>query len=81
MSKSVLVIDTPTRCEECEVFVPIEGCPLTGSLGGIEDDCPLKRLPKKISPYEYPDTIPFEKAQYHASGYNQCLKEITGETE
>ena len=81
MDKSVLVIDTPKRCEECEVFNPYEGCPLTGSLGEIDDDCPLKRLPKKRNPYEYPDTVSFEKAQYHADGYNQCLKDILGETE
>ena len=78
MSKSVLVIDTPTRCEECEVFNPYEGCPLTGSLGGIDDDCPLRQLPEKKN---FDDI--YRIRRFNADeriGWNACLDEITGDT-
>ena len=79
--KAILVIDMPNKCDDCDLR-SFEGCPLTGNLWGERPiDCPLKRLPKKRKPCEYPDTVSFKEAEYHASGYNQCLKDILGETE
>ena len=72
-NKSVLVIDTPTRCEECEVFNPYEGCPLTGSLGGIDDDCPLKPLPSEYCTNENTDRWFY--------GYNRAIRDVRGENE
>ena len=62
MSKSVLVIDTPERCIDCEigqdysniieicVSCPIAGkSALDGEAESIPDWCPLKPLPEKIT--------------------------------
>ena len=75
--KAILVIDMPKRCEDCELFEPHEGCPLTGSLGGMEEDCPLKPLPKMV---EVPDDAYVSDYLDFDLGWNACLKEITRET-
>lgn len=86
MSKSVLVIDTPERCIDCEIgqnysnmletyiSCPIAGkSALDGEAESIPDWCPLKPLPKYRSmekPGEY------EYGKMH--GWNRCIDEITG---
>lgn len=88
MSKSVLVIDTPERCIDCEigqnyssiietcVFCPIAGkSTLDGEVESIPDWCPLMDLPEKDDfddPYD-------EYYTGYRDGWNRCLEEITGE--
>ena len=88
MSKSVLVINTPERCIDCEigqnysniietcVSCPIAGkSALDGEAESIPDWCPLKPLPEK-------STIENDMTDYQCGmvdGRNQCIDEITGE--
>ena len=92
--KAILVIDT-TKCDGCpfchknayyswcnaprkERFWEM---PLTSK--DIEEerivDCPLKALPKPITEYEV--KVSYDYDSDYAQGWNDCLKEITGETE
>ena len=86
MSKSVLVIDTPERCIDCEigqnyssiietcVFCPIAGkLTLDGEAEPIPDWCPLKLLPEKITRVAVTDHWNSIKA-----GWNACIDEIAG---
>lgn len=87
MSKSVLVIDTPERCIDCEIGqnmsncmetcirCPIAGkCALDEEAESIPDWCPLKPLPEK-------STIENDMTDYQCGmvdGRNQCIDEATG---
>lgn len=86
MSKSVLVIDTPERCIDCEigqdysniieicVSCPIAGkSALDGEAESIPDWCPLKPLPEKITRVAVTDHWNSIKA-----GWNNCIDAITG---
>lgn len=86
MSKSVLVIDTPERCIDCEigqnyssiietcVFCQIAGKPaLDGKAESRPDWCPLMDLPEKDNG-DYPSNT-FDAG--FAEGWNQCIDEIT----
>lgn len=88
MSKSVLVINTPERCIDCEigqnysniietcVSCPIAGkSALDGEAESIHDWCPLKLLPEKDTKNHFPDE--FEDG--YAIGWNACIDEITGD--
>ena len=88
MSKSVLVINTPERCIDCEIgqnyssiietwiSCPIAGkSVLDGEAESIPDWCPLQPLPEK-------STIENDMTDYQCGmvdGRNQCIDEITGE--
>lgn len=80
MSKSVLVIDTPKKCDSCiyvGTFHPFckINCRDIKDTSIKPDWCPLKPLPKYKSmekPGEY------EYGKMH--GWNQCIDEITGES-
>ena len=87
MSKSVLVIDTPERCIDCEigqnysniietcVSCPIAGkSALDGEAESIPDWCPLKPLPEKMTGVAQTDHWNSIK-----EGWNECIDEITGE--
>ena len=87
MSKSVLVIDTPERCIDCEigqnysniietcVSCPIAGkSTLDGEAESIPDWCPLMDLPEKDNG-DYPSNT-FDAG--FVEGWNQCIDEITG---
>nr|DAZ20358.1 MAG TPA: hypothetical protein [Caudoviricetes sp.] len=86
MSKSVLVIDTPERCIDCEigqnysniietcVSCPIAGkSALDGEAESIPDWCPLKPLPEKMTGVAQTDHWNSIK-----EGWNECIDEITG---
>ena len=88
MSKSVLVIDTPRSCAECKLRTSLEAnylyCiatlprlkidPMT-AYNIKEHRCPLKPLPsKKQIEHRW-----FSKD--YSIGWNDCLSQITGETE
>ena len=85
MSKSVLVIDTPQCCDECPLRYYEEAymcCVLNEDVEWIYDRaerCPLKPMPQKCDgTVELTDT---SVSNTFKSGWNACLKEITGETE
>lgn len=69
-SKAVLVIDMPTHCGECPVKCRMRG------INHVPTWCPLKPIPQKMRTDE--DDI--EEDSYW-NGWNDCLDEITGETE
>ena len=83
--KSILVVDTPKNCGECQIW-------LKGFYCGCKKfrrtkrpkDCPLKPLPQKkdikhaiylTKDKNKPTAIGYE------AGWNDCLKEILGEEE
>ena len=80
MSKSVLVIDTPEKCDSCDLccitFYPF--CKVNArdiiDLNIVPDWCPLKPLPEKDTKNHFPDE--FEDG--YAAGWNGCIDEITG---
>ena len=87
MSKSVLVIDTPERCIDCEigqnysniietcVSCPIAGkSALDGEAESIPGWCPLMDLPEKDNG-DYPANT-FDAG--FVEGWNECIDEITG---
>lgn len=71
--KSILVIDTPTNCNECPlVYWGLSGWTCKPTRTMIDDDakpywCPLKRLPN-----EFGNDID----DHYAIGWNDCLKEL-----
>lgn len=87
MSKSVLVIDTPERCIDCEigqnysniietcVSCPIAGkSALDGEAESIPGWCPLMDLPEKDNG-DYPANT-FDAG--FVEGWNECIDETTG---
>lgn len=54
MNKSVLVIDTPTQCIDCPLYLD-DACFVTETVVTevIADDCPLRPLPDKEVCNEY----------------------------
>lgn len=90
MSKSVLVIDAPERCIDCEigqnysniietcVSCPIAGkSALDGEAESIPDWCPLKPLPERKEYIVPIDNIESQK-DIIAVGWNACINTITG---
>ena len=94
MSKSILVIDTPSNCSECNFVYDSMGCIITGTSfwknyndnfdPDIEKlhDCPLSPLPS------YKDVIiqrgdgksmTHLMMNLHNTGYNDCLNDILKE--
>ena len=91
MSKSILVIDTPTRCYDCPLYTSIgdeDGC--ADEYGFCDDRNILnqKEAQDKIRFDEKPTWCPLKPLpnKWHdtssiARGFNKCIDEITGETE
>lgn len=84
--KSILVIDTPTTCAGCPCYDYIHGvCAITYKDCELRKQekpswCPLRPLPsKRHIPITKTFGTPFNVGK--AKGWNDCLKEITGETE
>lgn len=86
MNKSVLILDTPVNCDECDLsciagYGPTR--PLCSALrifiddpSKVCEDCPLKDLPKKQVCNEYD----FENYNNgYNKGYNDAIDMITGE--
>ena len=81
--KSILIIDTPKTCEECDCHLWKVCVPADEDIDEYVNPsktkpewCPLKPLPSK----GYGDEDDFEQTTYF-DGWNDCLEEITGETE
>ena len=92
--KALLVIDMPMSCRDCPFTSQSEESECmaliyskrTHHLNSYEywhdekaDICPLKPLPSKLVPFGYLD-VGNEDGLYE-KGYNDCVDEITGETE
>ena len=87
MSKSVLVIDTPEKCDSCDLccitFYPF--CKVNArdiiDLNIVPDWCPLKPLPKKMKVTGLYNGEYFKaggKPPSYKIGWNKCIDEITG---
>lgn len=80
--KAILIIDLPMMCAECPMFTWASKdnysdgfCTHSHKLVKFDMrplDCPLKPIPQKMTWGHSVDYI---------YGYNDCLEEITGETE
>lgn len=84
MNKSILVINTPKNCGECELNSLVFGC----HFGYELKDCLLRKLPDKIDCFEEVENIinqklnkketdkKIDKIRNYSEGYNDCLDEI-----
>lgn len=85
MSKSVLVIDTPEKCDSCDLccitFYPF--CKVNArdiiDLNIVPDWCPLKPLPEKKSTTAPVSNYEVQKNLF-AAGWNACINKITGKS-
>lgn len=84
MTKSILVIDTPESCTQCEIFNFSEltclGCKVNfKDIGKVQSWCPLKPIPEKKELQK--GQLMFKQAIIYAiyKGYNRCIDEILGE--
>ena len=78
--KSILVVDTPKNCPECQLMADgwCYGKHYADVYEELEKDkrpswCPLKPLPKKKNTDFHPNVV-------YANGWNDCLKEIANES-
>ena len=82
MNKSVLVIDTPKKCDSCmyvgtfNSFCKIN-CRDIEDLSTKPDWCPLKPLPERKEYIVPIDNVESQK-DIIAVGWNACIDEITG---
>ena len=92
MSKAVLVLDEmPTSCDlcpfceiyetpsgvmTCNNFLSEEyGCDVSDYIGARPEGCPLRELPGKVYHENFCDNGRYDR------GWNECLDEITRESE
>ena len=87
MKKAVLLMDVPEKCFDCNLCVlDMDGsiscyynkkeiCSYVGENNSRPDWCPLKPLPEEDHEDHYPD----EWEVGYADGWNDCLREITGQ--
>ena len=88
MNKSILVIDTPSHCGECQIrfddiysnWCSYENPEPNGVYKYVEskikpDWCPLRPMPEKMTGY---DSIKWQWGEYE-DGWNQCIDAIMGE--
>ena len=80
--KSVLVINTPKNCKECDCHLWLVCVPADKDIDEYVDAsktksdwCPLKPLPQKMAV----ENRWFSKE--HAEGRNACIDELLGEAE
>ena len=77
MSKSLMIMDTPKSCEECDACVAVLGKHYCASKriyiskGEKDCSCPLVAVPKKLS-MENPKSIAY------IQGWNDCIDRIMG---
>lgn len=86
MSKSIIVIDTPSRCCDCRLadFGKCWGSNsyLHLSTKDRPKECPLRPLPqKRILPEEQTIGTNYGEEPWFSDGFNACLDEILGGTE
>lgn len=90
--KSVLIIDKPQNCDECDIcYLKPVGygtvtqelfCPIVGYIdvelgkAGIHEECPLRDLPS----FQVANEYEFQNYDNGVSvGWNRCLEKVTGE--
>lgn len=80
--KSVLIINTPSDCKECDCHLWLVCVPKDEDLEpdengrySIPDWCPLRPLPKKK---DVPPNYGMMVGDPRGEGWNECLKEILG---
>ena len=79
MSKSIIVIDTPTSCEECNLCAGFMGkhyCPPRDtevSKGERDCSCPLVAVPEKINV-----ELVAPQRRERAKAWNNCIDKIMG---
>lgn len=85
--KSVLIINTPSDCKECDCHLWLVCVPKDEDIEpdengrySIPDWCPLRPLPERKDEGSVLKPLPFEVYMYRY-GFNECLDEIVGETE
>lgn len=86
MSKSILVVDTPEKCDGCILHGTMIGRQICcAEIKRIKDEskkpdwCPLKKIPTKYAERDY---TPIETKQYmegYEDGYNDCIDNILKE--
>ena len=92
--KAVLVIDMPKDCWDCHLVDEWGNCnaiKMTSERYGVSVKqydkeraswCPLRPLPKKMNETEYMQKVNSDGDWYEqVVGWNNCIDEITGETE
>lgn len=78
--KAVIVIDVEERDIGRKVnYVSVQGGGMSYIVGAMGEDVRLRPLPSKLVPFGYLD-VGNEDGLYE-KGYNDCIDEITGETE
>ena len=86
MSKSILIVDTPKNCLDCQLMV--DGWCYAVKADRTQDTisakdrtcwCPLRQLPSKLVPFGFLDAG--NEDGLYEKGYNACLDEILGEKE
>lgn len=79
--KAILVIDMPKECNDCPLLNYEYGCVRIGPVGSYygerNPECPLRPLPRKLTEAD----ISWGEQRGYRGGWNNCLAEITGETE
>ena len=95
MSKSVLIIDTPESCRDCDLKFTDEYsdyCPYKKTdvftyvhTNTKPDWCPLSPLPERINLCKYADNAALNMdgilAYQYAQGWNDCREEIINKEE
>ena len=94
MSKSILIIDTPKNCPDCQLMADgwCYGIPsreeVQGKIKYLKRPswCPLKDLPQKrntgkLQGFGNFEIIWTDRIVHQNEGWNACLDEILGETE
>lgn len=87
MSKSVIVIDTPSSCRECRFCkheYPYPYCRITinsmNDLNEIPEWCPLSPIPEKIKLKKYTDNTVYDTysllMSHYAKGWNEFREEL-----
>ena len=85
MDKSILAIDKPANCDECDICYYKDKelfCPFVGFLVDkdyteiIHDDCPLKSMPVK-QPCNYYDFENYTNG--YSKGWNDCVDYLNEE--
>lgn len=85
MSKSILLIDTPTSCGDCIARSLSDDCNITHKCVGEHrhnkskpDWCPLQEIPQKKKVREFNVSFgDFEQKGYQI-GWNNCIDEMLG---
>ena len=89
LTKAILIIDLPMMCSECPMFTWASRdnckdgfCTHSHKLVKFDLrplDCPLKPMPQKKE-VDYSKVMNYADG-FYSEGWNDCLWEITGETE